>query len=108
MFKKIMKYVLIIAAIIIVICLGTIIYSFANKDEGNDTISKVNSELKYLDTKLMAIANKLNNFNKENLITSNEVDNINSNIESNSSSGSSSSSSGGGSSSSRRFFRGAR
>lgn len=78
MSKKIMKYVIIIASVILVVCAGTIIYCFANSNKKNDSetiYQKIDSEISYLETHLLSAINSLNNFNTEYLITNNEINN---------------------------------
>lgn len=80
MSKKIMKYIIIFAIVILVFCTGTIIYSFASSNKKNDSgniYEKIDSEIEYLQTHLLSVINGLNNLNTEYLITNNEVQNNN-------------------------------
>lgn len=76
--KKIMKYIAIIAIILVIICGGIIAYSFISSNKANkseDIYSKLDSEIAYLEAHLESTINSLNNYNTEYLLTNKEVNN---------------------------------
>lgn len=96
MFKKITRYLITIAFIIIIISAVVIVYSYTNKDKPEDINEKLSTEMEYLDKQLLSLLNSLNNLDTEFLIINDNVDTSGKNT---SEQGSSSSASGGKSSS---------
>lgn len=85
--KNVIKYILIIAVIVIALSSIIFVYSIASKSDNDiNTYDKIKQELSYLDSSIVVIMNSLNNINTEYLITTNKI-----NTESSSSSSSQSS-----------------
>src|SRR5574344_1440051 len=74
MIKNIMKFIISIVVIIVILSIIIVVYSFYDKAESNEDISgKLEQEMGYVDTTLVAVINSLNNLNADYLITNNQV-----------------------------------
>ena len=72
MYKKITKYILIIAIIVIIVSSLIIVYSFANKNNEIDVYDKIEKEIDYLDKEIVSIMQDLNNLDKQYIIIDEE------------------------------------
>ena len=60
---KIISYIILL---IVLVSLGLTVYTNASQDDGEDEKGKVNSEIRYLDTKLVDLFNNMNNIETRN------------------------------------------
>lgn len=65
--EKNMKYILVIAIIILFISIFTIVYSYTNKNDEMDIYSKIDEEINYIDIQVTQIMKMINNLNTDSL-----------------------------------------
>ena len=74
MTKNILKYILIIVAIVVITTIFILAYAF--NSQSKDIVStqeKIKQEIEYLDDKIISVANSLNNLDTEYLLTKNDI-----------------------------------
>lgn len=71
--KKIIKYIISIAIIVIIISVITIVYSYTNRSEDIDIYEKIETEVSYIDRRVLQLMKMLNNLDTEALITNNVI-----------------------------------